>query len=169
MSEGSSSMVGVDVGGTFTDCIGYDGETGSVRIAKLPTTIEDQSIAVVGGIDETGIDIAALEQIVHGTTTATNATIERKGVDAALIATRGFRDVLELGRRDRPSLYGLRGGFIPLIPRRQRLEIGGRMGPRGDELEPLDAAGLDRVVSEVGALGVQSVAVCLMHSYANDE
>src|SRR4051812_33521754 len=138
MSEGRSSMVGVDVGGTFTDCIGYDGGTGSVRIAKLPTTIDDQSIAVVGGIDETGIPIADLEQIVHGTTTATNATIERKGVSAALISTRGFRDVLELGRRDQPSLYGLRGGFAPLIPRRRRLEVGGRIGPHGDELEPLD-------------------------------
>lgn len=163
------SVVGVDVGGTFTDCIVFDGRTGSVLIAKLPTTLEDQSIAVVDGIGETGVDIGDLVQVVHGTTTATNATIERTGGRAALVTTRGFRDVVELGRRDRPHLYGLRGSFTPLIPRRHRFEVGGRMGPDGEEVEALTDEELARLVDEVGRLDVESVAICLFHSYANDD
>lgn len=167
-SKRQLSVVGVDVGGTFTDCIGFDAATGEVHIAKLPTTLDDQSRAVVGGIEELGMDFAGLDQVCHGTTTATNAIIERKGVKGALIATRGFRDVVELGRRDRPNAYGLAGGFTPLIPRHRRLEIGGRIGAQGDVVEPIDEADLKRMIDELRALGVDSVAISLMHSYAND-
>lgn len=166
--KGAQSVVGVDVGGTFTDCIGFDAATGEVHIAKLPTTLDDQSRAVVGGIEELGMEFARLDQVCHGTTTATNAIIERKGVKGALIATRGFRDVVELGRRDRPNAYGLAGGFTPLVPRHRRLEIGGRIGAKGEEVEPITDADLARVVEEMRKLEVEAVAISLMHSYAND-
>ena len=164
----SQSVVGVDVGGTFTDCIGFDAATGEVHIAKLPTTLDDQSRAVVGGIEELGMQFASLDQVCHGTTTATNAIIERKGVKGALIATRGFRDIVELGRRDRPNAYGLAGGFTPLVPRHRRLEIGGRIGAKGEEVEPITEADLKKVIEELRALDVEAVAISLMHSYAND-
>jgi N-methylhydantoinase A len=166
--EGQLSVVGVDVGGTFTDCIGFDAATGEVHVAKLPTTLDDQSRAVVGGIEELGMAFGALDQVCHGTTTATNAIIERKGVKGALIATRGFRDVVELGRRDRPNAYGLAGGFTPLVPRHRRLEIGGRIGAKGEEVEPITDADLKKVIDELRALDVEAVAISLMHSYAND-
>jgi N-methylhydantoinase A len=165
---GRPSLAGVDVGGTFTDCIVYDAAADRILVAKLPTTIEDQSIAAVAGIEQTGVNIGSLDQVVHGTTTATNATIERKGAEAALISTRGFRDVLELGRRDRPRLYGLRGGFKPLIPRSRRIEVGGRLSPLGKEIESLSDGEVERVVADIGRLDVESVAICLFHSYAND-
>jgi N-methylhydantoinase A len=167
-SERPLSVVGVDVGGTFTDCIGFDAATGEVHIAKLPTTLDDQSRAVVGGIEELGMNFASLDQVCHGTTTATNAIIERKGVKGALIATRGFRDVVELGRRDRPNAYGLAGGFTPLVPRHRRLEIGGRIGAKGEVVEPIADSDLKRMIDELRALEVDSVAISLMHSYAND-
>ena len=167
-SQVAQTVVGVDVGGTFTDCIAYDAETGSVRIAKLPTTLDDQSRAVLDGIVELGLDFHKVDQISHGTTTATNAIIERRGAKMAMIATRGFRDVLELGRRDRPNVYGLAGGFTPLVPRQRRLEIGGRLGPHGEVLETIEASDLARMIEELRALDVTSVAISLMHSYAND-
>lgn len=159
-------IAGVDVGGTFTDVIGVDPERGLV-ISKTPTTPQDQSIAVIAGLDDGGFDLAALDQVVHGTTTATNATIERNGARAGLITTRGFRDVIELGRRDRPYLYGLRGGFEPLVRRRDRLEVGGRLAADGQEVEPLPDEDLDRVVAEVRERRLDAVAICLLHSYAN--
>jgi N-methylhydantoinase A len=160
-------IAGIDVGGTFTDVIALDPTRGIV-IAKTPTTPDDQSMAVMAGLDDAGLDLTMLEQIVHGTTTGTNTTIERNGATAALVTTRGFRDVLELGRRDRPNLYGLGGGFEPLVPRRHRVEVGGRLGPDGQEVSSLTPEDLDALVAKVAALRVESVAICLMHSYAND-
>ena len=160
-------IAGVDIGGTFTDVIALD-PTRGVVIAKTPTTPDDQSTGVISGLDDARLDLTVLEQIVHGTTTGTNTTIEHNGATAALVTTRGFRDVLELGRRDRPNLYGLGGGFEPLVPRRRRVEVGGRLGPDGQEVSPLAAGDLDALVAKVAALGVESVAICLMHSYAND-
>ena len=114
---GETTLVGVDVGGTFTDLVLVDEASGDVRIAKVPTTVRNQADGVLAALHEVSVAPSQLRVIVHGTTTATNALLERKGARTGLITTRGFRDVLELGRRTRPTPYGLKGTFEPLIPR----------------------------------------------------
>ena len=110
-----SLTVGIDVGGTFTDLLAIDSVSGVVKLAKVPTTIDNQAIGFMAALAEAGADPATLQAVVHGTTTTTNALLERKIARVGLITTRGFRDVLELGRRTRPQPYGLRGTFRPLI------------------------------------------------------
>jgi len=122
-----SRIAGIDVGGTFTDLIVVDDATGEVRIAKVPTTAPNQAFGVLAALDAAGVDPGQLDAIVHGTTTTTNAMLERKIATVGLITTRGFRDVLELGRRTRPTPYGLKGRFVPLIERRFRLEVDERV------------------------------------------
>jgi N-methylhydantoinase A len=131
-------IVGVDVGGTFTDLILFDEERRDVRIAKVPTTVENQAFGVLAALAQADADLASLGAIVHGTTTTTNALLERKIARVGLITTRGFRDVLELGRRTRPLPYGLIGTFEPLIPRELRLEVGERIDSDGAVLRSLD-------------------------------
>src|SRR5678815_3575313 len=99
-------IAGIDVGGTFTDLVLVDDDAGTVRLAKVPTTVENQAFGVLAALDAAGTDPAALDAVVHGTTTTTNAMLERKIARVGLITTRGFRDVLELGRRTRPTPYG---------------------------------------------------------------
>ena len=106
-----TKLVGVDVGGTFTDLVVVDEASGRVQVAKVPTTVANQATGVVAALAAAGAAPAELKVIVHGTTTATNALLERKGARTGLITTRGFRDVLELGRRTRPTPYGLKGSF----------------------------------------------------------
>ena len=125
--NGQMKAVGVDVGGTFTDLILFDPVAGDIRVAKVPTTIDNQAFGVLAALDETGVPLAEVQTIIHGTTTTTNALLERKVSPTGLITTRGFRDVLELGRRTRPQPYGLKGWFEPLIPRERRLEVAERM------------------------------------------
>ena len=106
---GETNVVGVDVGGTFTDLILLDEKAGDIRVAKVPTTMDNQAIGVLAALSETGVSMAEVATIVHGTTTTTNAMLERKASPAGLITTAGFRDVLEVGRRTRPEPYGLKG------------------------------------------------------------
>jgi len=164
----ASKIVGVDVGGTFTDLIVVDEATGAVALAKVPTTPANQAVGVLAALREAGVEPADIRVIVHGTTAATNAVLERKGAVAGLVTTRGFRDVLELGRRTRPRAYGLTGSFEPLIPRDLRFEVDERIDAEGQEVTPLDAEGLRRVVERLRALGAESVVVHFMHSYVND-
>src|SRR6516225_5557274 len=110
-------QIGVDVGGTFTDLLALDRERGVVLVAKGLSTTEDQSIGFIAGLAVLDTDLAAVTALVHGTTVATNAVLERKGARCGLITTAGFRDVLELGRRTRPNPYGMTGSFEALIPR----------------------------------------------------
>ena len=110
-------IAGIDVGGTFTDLIVVDDASGEVRIAKVPTTAHNQAFGVLAALDAAAVDPAGLDAIVHGTTTTTNAMLERKIATVGLITTRGFRDILELGRRTRPTPYGLKGRFVPLVER----------------------------------------------------
>ena len=131
-------IVGIDVGGTFTDLIVMDEATGQVAVAKVPTTVGNQAEGVLAALREAGITPAAIKVLVHGTTTATNALLERKGAVAGVITTAGFRDVLELGRRTRPTPYGLKGTFEPLIPRDLRLEVPERMDAEGQVVVALD-------------------------------
>src|SRR5438093_13581222 len=142
----ATNLIGVDVGGTFTDLILMDEATGQVRIAKVPTTVRNQAEGVLAALRDAGIAPSAIKVLVHGTTTATNALIERKGAVAGLITTKGFRDVLELGRRTRPKAYGLTGSFEPLIPRELRLEVTERIDAEGEVVVALSEDDVRRAV-----------------------
>ena len=162
-------IVGCDVGGTFTDLISLDENGGEVRIAKVPTTAENQALGVLAAIHAAGAAPQELDLIVHGTTTATNALLERKIARCGLITTRGFRDVLELGRRTRPHAYGMHGQFHPLIPRHLRLEVAERLNARGEVLVPLDEDAVREAGRELAAKGCESLVIHFLHSYANPE
>ena len=157
------ARVGVDVGGTFTDVVVLEG--GRVVTAKVPSTPEDQSAGVAAGITAAEVDPAAVGTLAHGMTVATNALLERRGARCALVTTAGFRDVLEIARQDRPSLYDLtRDRPPPLVDRDLRFGIGGRMGPDG-ELQPLDEDGVRAVAEALAEAEVEAVAVCLLFSF----
>ncbi|MCA1666107.1 MAG: hydantoinase/oxoprolinase family protein [Thermomicrobia bacterium] len=163
---------GVDIGGTFTDLILYDERTGRLSIGKTLTTSDDPARAVETGMRETlteaGEQPAAVGNVIHGTTLVTNALIERKGARTALIATRGFRDAIEIRHEGRYDLYDL---FLemppPLAPRRLRFEVDERMLADGTVHEPLDASALPAIIAQMRAQGVEAVGVSLLHSYRN--
>ncbi|MBM3644110.1 MAG: hydantoinase/oxoprolinase family protein [Alphaproteobacteria bacterium] len=163
----TSLTVGIDVGGTFTDLIAIDAASGTVRLAKVPTTPENQALGFMAALESAGVDPAALEALVHGTTTTTNALLERKIARVGLITTRGFRDVLELGRRTRPTPYGLRGTFEPLIDRTLRLEVPERLDASGAVVTPLDEEAVTAATTRLLELGCEAVVVHFLHSYAN--
>jgi N-methylhydantoinase A len=162
-----SWIAGIDVGGTFTDLIALDAASGQVRLAKVPTTPENQAYGVIAALEEAGIALNELALIVHGTTTTTNALLERKLAKTGLITTRGFRDVLELGRRTRPRPYGLTGWFEPLIPRELRLEVSERMDAEGIPVVPLDETAVRSAVSRLLEAGCESLVIHFLHSYIN--
>jgi N-methylhydantoinase A len=164
----TTSLIGVDVGGTFTDLLVMDEATARVRIAKVPTTVRNQAEGVLDALREAGIAPPTIKVLVHGTTTATNALLERKGAVVGLITTRGFRDVLELGRRTRPTPYGLKGSFEPLIPRELRLEVPERMDAEGQVVVPLDEEAVRRAAETLRAAGAEAVVIHFIHSYVND-
>ncbi len=160
-------IVGVDVGGTFTDLVLLDPATGSVRLSKVPTTPRNQAFGVIAALEEAGADLPRTAMIVHGTTTTTNAVLERKLARTGIITTQGFRDVLELGRRTRPQAYGMTGHFVPIIPRDLRHEVPERMDASGAVLVPLDETALRAAAQTLIAAGCVSVVVHFLHSYAN--
>jgi N-methylhydantoinase A len=161
-----SRIVGVDVGGTFTD-LAMIGPDGRLKIAKTPTTVENQAFGVLGALAAADVSIPDLDLIVHGTTTTTNAVLERKLAKTGLITTAGFRDVLELGRRTRPQAYGMKGEFRPVIPRDLRLEVPERMDAAGEVLVPLDEAAVRRAVADLLAAGCEALVIHFLHAYAN--
>ncbi len=163
----TNQVVGVDVGGTFTDLILIDQKTKAVQIAKVPSTLDNQAFGVLNALNEAEVDLASLALIVHGTTTTTNAVLERKLSKTGLITTRGFRDVLELGRRTRPQPYGMKGTFLPIIPRDLRLEVTERMDSAGDVVTPLDEAEVAAAARQLLAAGCESVVIHFLHPYAN--
>lgn len=162
-----SVVVGIDVGGTFTDLIALDRNSGAVRLAKVPTTVENQAVGVIAALQAAGVALGAVEAIVHGTTTTTNALLERKIAQVGLITTKGFRDVLELGRRTRPQPYGLTGSFEPLVPRELRLEVAERMDADGQVVTPLDESGVRDAVETLRARGCDALVIHFLHSYLN--
>lgn len=162
-------IAGIDVGGTFTDLILIDDETGDVAIAKVPTTVENQAFGVISALRAVNANLADLSAIVHGTTTTTNALLERKIARVGLITTRGFRDVLELGRRTRPKPYGLIGSFEPLIPRELRREVPERIDADGDVVVPLDEAAVEVAARELLDAGAEALVVHFLHSYLNPD
>jgi len=162
-----SLTVGIDVGGTFTDLLAIDLASGAVRLAKVLTTPDNQALGFMAALASAGADPAALQAVVHGTTTTTNALLERKIARVGLITTKGFRDVLELGRRTRPQPYGLRGTFHPLIEREYRLEVAERMDADGQVLTPLDEPAVREAARKLSALGCEAVVIHFLHSYIN--
>lgn len=167
MSQKSSFTVGIDVGGTFTDLLAIDPASNAVKLAKVPTTVDNQAIGFMAALAAAGLDPSALQAVVHGTTTTTNALLERKIARVGLITTKGFRDVLELGRRTRPQPYGLRGTFTPVIDREVRLEVPERMDADGNILVPLDEAAVADAATRLLAAGCEAVVVHFLHSYIN--
>jgi N-methylhydantoinase A len=167
----SGLIAGVDVGGTFTDLVILDPVTGDVRLAKVPTTLTAETGGQAGGVlaalDQAQAALSDIALIVHGTTTTTNAVLERKLSRTGLITTQGFRDVLELGRRTRPNPYGMTGQFIPIIPRNLRLEVPERMDAKGRIVVPLDEDALRISVTKLAEMGCESLVIHFLHSYAN--
>ena len=163
-----TKLVGVDVGGTFTDLVLVDEATGEVRVAKVLTTPRNQAVGVLAALASATAGPAELAVIVHGTTTATNALLERKGAQTGLITTRGFRDVLELGRRTRPTPYGLKGSFEPLIPRDLRLEVDERVDAEGEVVTPLAEDAVREAARQLRARGVEALVIHFIHSYLDD-
>ena len=160
-----------DIGGTFTD-VAVLTPDGRLATRKLPSTPENYADAVIAGVrgllEELGSPLVALEELLHGCTVATNAILEGKGAPTALLTTRGFRDVLELRRVRVPNLYEpLYERPPPLVPRQFRFEIDERTGPRGEVLRSIDEAGVRAAAEHIRAAGIEAVAVCYLHSYAN--
>ncbi len=160
-------IIGVDVGGTFTDLVTIDGDTGAIQIAKTPTTLDNQAFGVINALNMAAIDLTGVDLIVHGTTTTTNAVLERKLSKTGLITTAGFRDILELGRRTRPQAYGMKGQFFPVIPRDLRLEVPERMDATGQVLTPLDEVAVADAVRTLFDAGCESLVIHFLHAYAN--
>jgi N-methylhydantoinase A len=160
-------IVGCDVGGTFTDLILHDLSNGGLQFSKVPTTTANQAHGVIAALEKTGRSAQGVDLFIHGTTATTNAVLERKLARCGLITTRGFRDVLELGRRTRPNPYGLIGTFEPIIPRDLRFEVTERMDSSGSIVDPLSEDEVRKVAKKLLALGAESVVIHFLHSYAN--
>jgi len=162
-AQESGARVGVDVGGTFTDLVAIrDGVLVSTKVSSRP---DDQSLGVAAALELAGLGREDVAAVAHGTTVATNALLERRGARTALVTTEGFRDVIEIGRQNRPSLYDLAAAPpSPLVPRELRFTVSERVGPGGVELE-LDEASVGRVVDAVRGSDVEAVAVCLLFSF----
>ncbi|MDM8165612.1 hydantoinase/oxoprolinase family protein [Roseovarius sp.] len=160
--------VGIDVGGTFTDLYAVDSDSGSARTGKVLTTPKDRVLGVISAISEAGLSPEDIDLLVHGTTTGTNALIERSFPPAAMITTEGFRDVLEIGRMHREHLYRpYQTKPEPLIRRRNRFVLEERVNAQGVVEIPVDPVELEPIIDMLLKREIQSVAVCLINSYAN--
>jgi N-methylhydantoinase A len=165
--------IALDVGGTFTDVALVHEPSGRLWVTKTPTTPHDPSAGFITGIEKAlrlaGVDAAALRHVLHGTTTATNAILERKGAATGLLTTAGFRYVLEIGRHDIPRRENMFAWVKPArpVPPELIFEIGGRVTVDGEELEALDEGAVRAAARRLREAGVDSIAVCFLHSYAN--
>ncbi len=160
-------VVGVDVGGTYTDVFVLNAVTGAVSVTKVPSTRDDQSRGFVEGIAQRIADFAGISTVIHGTTVGTNALLERKGARTGIITTEGFRDVLEMRRRDRPTTWGLKGSFEPVVERTNRLEVRERVLADGSVLQPVDTDEVKQRATELVAAGCEAVCVFFVNGYAN--
>lgn len=163
-----ANRVAVDIGGTFTDFVSLDEQTGEIVLEKALTTPHNFAEGVINAIEKSGVDPRGFAQFVHGTTVVINALTERKGAKVALITTRGFRDVLEIQRANRPDMYNL---FYqkpkPFVPRRCRFEVRERVNFQGEVLQPLVEEDVVAAVEACKAAGIEAIAVCYIHAYAN--
>ncbi|MDA0675665.1 MAG: hydantoinase/oxoprolinase family protein [Proteobacteria bacterium] len=169
--ERNTYRVGIDIGGTFTDIVLMD-QSGLILPVKVSSTPDDYSRGIGEGVAkllaDNGIAAEQVEEVVHATTVATNAVLENKGARTGLITTAGFRDVLEFRRIRVPELYNL--NYVkprPLVPRRYRLEVRERLAPDGSVREPLDERSVHEAAERLKAAGIEAVAICLLHAYAN--
>ena len=160
-------IVGVDVGWTFTDVFILDQQTGTGAIRKVPSTRPDQSQGFLAGIRSGVETVGAVATVVHGTTVGTNALLERRGAATGIITTAGFRDVLEMRRRDRPTTWGLWGQFEPVIPRDRRLEVPERVLADGSVHTPVDTDAVTAAAEQLLADGCEAVAIVFINAYAN--
>lgn len=163
-------VVGVDVGGTFTDLFILDEGDRSVSIVKVPSTRGEEAVGFMNGIQRaSGADGAAasIGTIIHGTTVGTNALLERKGARTGLITTRGFGDVLEMRRRDRPQTWGLRGNYVPVVPRNLRREVDERVLADGTIHTEVDLEQVEQCAQSLLAEGCEAICIFFINSYAN--
>ena len=167
-------LIGVDVGGTFTDIVFTDTQTGSTIVHKAPTTPDDPSHGVIAGVSElcarSGLVRQEIDHVLHGTTIATNAVLEYNGAVTGLVTSEGYRDILHIGRHQRPQHYSIMQDIPwqdrPLVRRRYRKTVPERLiPPRGEVLVPLDEAAVRQAARELKAAGVQAIAVCFLFSY----
>ena len=165
----SHVVIGVDVGGTFTDILALDEHSDEVRVFKIPSTREDQSIGFLEGILEVSENVKDVGTIIHGTTVATNALLERKGAKTGIITTSGFRDVLEMRRRDRPTTWGLWGQFTPVVQRVDRLEVEERTLADGTVRVGVDLMEVERAAKTLLKNGCEAVCLFFINGYANPE
>ncbi|MBX3085698.1 MAG: hydantoinase/oxoprolinase family protein [Anaerolineae bacterium] len=163
--------IATDIGGTFTDLVYLDEKTGEVRVAKASTTPHNFAQGVIDTLDKAEqLNTAQTAFFVHGTTVVINALTERKGVKTGLITTKGFRDVLEIGRSNRPDIYNMYYEKpVPFVPRYLRLEVTERVNYKGEVVEPFDAGEMREQVRQLVGEGVESIAVCFLHAYANPD
>jgi len=167
--------IGVDIGGTFTDGTLVDSSTGQVTTSKVLTTPADPASGFISAVNKllevnNDVDPSEIEHVVHATTVATNAIIEGKTAKTAFVTTQGFRDMLEIARQIRPSLYDLQFEKpAPLVPRQLCFEIPERLDAKGNVVTPLDEKALAKIVDQIAETGVDAIAICLLHSYRNSD
>ena len=162
------NVLGIDVGGTFTDLIYVDKENNIIEFAKVPTSPKNQAFGVMDAIKRADLKLDQVKLIVHGTTTTTNALLERKLSKTGLITTKGFKDVIELGRRTRPNSYGMQGKFVPIIPRDLRFEVRERVDAKGNVITALNEIEVKKNAEKLLELGCESIVIHFLHSYANN-
>ena len=172
--EKRTIRIGVDVGGTNTDICAIDENTGALMVYKLPSSLYDQSAAVVEGVrviaEEYGFNGEDVSRFMHGTTVATNAILEGRGAKTALITTGGFRDLLEIGRQKRPHLYDLQADKAPtLVSRDLRFEINERLDCKGGTVREISREEVEKIVDAIREHGAEAVVVTLLNSYLNPE
>jgi N-methylhydantoinase A len=157
------------VGGTFTDVVAIDPATGAVTTEKVLTTHADLVEGVLRALSAAALDFRGVAGLIHGSTIVTNALLQRTGSRCGLITTRGFRDIIEIRRRDRPTIYGLRGSFEPIVPRHLRYEVDERTNAQGEVEEPVEPDEVIGVARELLGKGVESIVIAFMNSYANPD
>ena len=162
-------VIGVDVGGTFTDVFVLDEANGTIVTAKVPSTRGDQSKGFIEGIASRVADFGDISTVVHGTTVGTNALLERKGARTGIITTEGFRDVLEMRRRDRPTTWGLKGAFTPVVERPDRVEVQERVLADGSVLQVVDEEEVRAQAKALAESGCDAICVFFINGYANND
>ena len=161
-------LVGVDVGGTFTDVVVADREKGVLAVAKVPSTPQNQALGFVHGLDKAKVSLSGLDLVMHGTTVATNAVLEGKGGRVGMLVTRGFQDVIEIGRGERTKLYDLKlQKQPPLVPRSARFGVVERTGAGGAVVEPVTREAVKAAFARYDGEPFEAWVVCFLHSYAN--
>lgn len=164
--------IGVDVGGTFTDIYAFNRDTGTIALHKTSSTPANPAEAIIVGLNalsqKAGFPLSAMVSFAHGTTVATNALIQRRGARVAIVTTRNFRDLVEIGRQIRPKLYDLKADHPqPLAPREMRFEVDERIGPKGEIITQLDIASVDSVIEQLRDSGAAGCAIAFLFSYLN--